>query len=292
MRRLGPALTASALLHAAAASAMLWPYAHAGAGAIEVELVELPEPSTAGNDGAALVAEPPSAMQATPDVDEVSALAAERDVLAARLEAEEHERAHLDQIVAALTAETRALAEERRRTALREQAQAERLAAERAMHEELLTALRREIAEKNVELRRSGAGLAVSIVDRVLFPSGRASLTAEGRAVIDKVARILTNGPERRLVVEGHTDNVPIGPDLAERFPSNWELSAARATEVVRALVARGVPPGTLEAVGRADTRPAASNTTEDGRRRNRRIEIVVRDAGPGIDATIGEGPS
>jgi chemotaxis protein MotB len=179
-----------------------------------------------------------------------------------------------------LTDENRALAaelaDERTRTARLEQALAERRAADQAMYDELLAALRREIADKDVELRRAREGVAVSIVDRVLFPSGQATLTPEGREVVDKVAHVLAATPSQRIVIEGHTDDVPIGPELRERFPSNWELSTARASEVVRELVAGGVPPPALQAVGRADTQPVASNETEAGRRRNRRIEIIL----------------
>jgi chemotaxis protein MotB len=279
-RHLGPALVASLLVHAAGASAILWPHPSDGVGTIEVELVELDDPSPAAPPAPAETARP-SLMEPTPDAPDVTGLVAERDLLAARLESEATERARLDDQVAALRAETVALsaelADERRRTARREQALAAQIAADRAMHEQLMAALRREIADKDVALRQVREGLAVSIVDHVLFPSGRASLSPDGRAVIEKVARILTTGPLRRVIVEGHTDDVPIGPDLIARFPSNWELSAARATEVVRELVARRVPPHTLEAVGRADTRPAASNATETGRRQNRRIEIVLK---------------
>jgi chemotaxis protein MotB len=84
----------------------------------------------------------------------------------------------------------------------------------------------------------------------------------------------------QRINVEGFTDNVPIGPELRNRFPSNWELSAARATGVVRYLVAQGVNPNILSAQGFGDSRPAASNDTAQGRAKNRRVEIVIMAAG------------
>jgi chemotaxis protein MotB len=289
------------LLHAVVATAALWPGDRDTAGTIQVELVELGQLPTAPDEPAELplLAKPSAAIPSdvdrtgsteltSPTDDHVNALVAERDALASRLELETRERTNLGEQVAALTVEKQALADalaqEQARAALREQAQEERIAADRAMHEELLTALRREIDQKDVELRRSREGLAVSIVDRVLFPSGQASLSPEGRAVIDKVAGILTDTPAQRIVVEGHTDDVPIGAELARRFASNWELSTARAAEVVRQLAARGVPPRALEAVGRADTRPAVSNATEGGRRRNRRIEIILPGARARLD--------
>lgn len=166
------------------------------------------------------------------------------------------------------------------RNARLEQALAARNAREaeaRAAYEQLVDALRREIADKDVALEQANERLTVAIGDRVLFPSGQATLTPEGERVIDKVGTALAAVSDRRVLIEGHTDDVPIGPDLSHRFPSNWELSTARATEVVRRLVGHArVPPGRLSAVGRADTEPAASNETEDGRRRNRRIEIIL----------------
>jgi len=87
---------------------------------------------------------------------------------------------------------------------------------------------------------------------------------------------------DTRVLIEGHTDNVPIGLDLRTRFPSNWELSTAQATEVVRRLIQHGyIPPGQLQPAGRADTEPVASNDTEEGRRRNRRIEIILLPPAP-----------
>lgn len=212
---------------------------------------------------------------------------AERDALVARLDAETTARARLGDRIAALAAEKVAIASEleteRARAARVEQELADQRAAEEARirdlqrtYDDLFAALRDQIADQEVALRGTRDGLTVSIVDRVLFPSGQAMLTADGRAVIDEVARVLAATPTARIVIEGHTDDVPIGPELRARFPSNWELSTARASEVVRRLVERGLPPQRLEAIGRADTRPVASNDTEAGRRRNRRIEIVL----------------
>lgn len=228
--------------------------------------------------------------------DRLAALVAERDELARRIEVGSEARARLDEKVTALVADNRALesalSEERRRAARLEQSLTERHAdtatAIRELeqtHDALVAALRDAITEKDVALRRAREGLTVSIVDRVLFPSGETQLTPEGRNVIDKVARVLTTTAASRIVIEGHTDNVPIGAQLRTRFPSNWELSTARAAEVVRRLVEQGMPPGVLEAVGRADTQPVASNDTEEGRRHNRRIAIVVRGAAPSTSA-------
>jgi chemotaxis protein MotB len=158
-------------------------------------------------------------------------------------------------------------------------------------YDALLASLRDELSQRDVALRRAREGLALSIVDRVLFPSGQAGLTGDGRRVIDKVAHVLAKAGARRLVIEGHTDDVPIGPGLRARFPTNWELSTARAIEVMRALVEDGFPPLSLEAVGRADTRPVASNETEAGRRQNRRIEIIFPAERTSVDAIEPDAP-
>jgi chemotaxis protein MotB len=194
---------------------------------------------------------------------DLAAATAERDDLRGRLGAQEERVTALEE---ALAAERRA-----RDAALAEQ--------ERA-HQRLVTALRDEIAGKEIALREASDGLTLSITDRVLFPSGQATLTDEGQRLVDRIASALGEVPDRQIVVEGHTDNVPIGPELESRFASNWELSAARASEVLRYLAARAdIPRDRLVAVGRADTMPAASNATESGRRQNRRIEIVLRPA-------------
>jgi chemotaxis protein MotB len=190
---------------------------------------------------------------------QVESLTAERTELAARL-ATEHERAvRLEQRLRDLEAQREA-----------------ELAAVRATYERLVEALRGEIAEKEVALRDGTDRLSVSIMDRVLFPTGQAALTPAGQRVMDKVSAVLAGMGDQRVLIEGHTDNVPIGPELRERFPSNWELSTARATEVVKYLAAHGVPGENVTAAGRADTVPIASNQSEAGRRQNRRIEIIL----------------
>jgi chemotaxis protein MotB len=116
----------------------------------------------------------------------------------------------------------------------------------------------------------------VTMVDSVLFPEGGYQLHRKGEEALDKIIPALKTVTSGRIVVEGHTDNVPIGPALRSRFPSNWELSAARATDVVRYLAEKGVPRNLLAAEGFGDTRPVASNDTPEGRAKNRRVEIVI----------------
>src|SRR5437763_1919576 len=124
-----------------------------------------------------------------------------------------------------------------------------------------------------VKFRLEARGLVVTIVtDKVLFDPGQADLRPEGREVGDKSAAAPRKLPNK-ISVEGHTDNTPI----SGRYPSNWELSTARATTVLRELIERhGIDSSRLQAAGYADERPVASNNTPEGRSANRRVELVV----------------
>ncbi len=115
-------------------------------------------------------------------------------------------------------------------------------------------------------------GISIDIGDAILFPIGQADLTREGRALLVYLAPLLRAAPGD-LVVEGHTDSVPI---TSGRFPSNWELSAARAAAVVRLLVEQQIPPNRLSAVGYADTRPIAPGTDPVSLARNRRVTLSL----------------
>jgi len=205
-----------------------------------------------------------------------------------QLETVQHESTRLaDELAARTAAEQEAekrLAEEQARRAQLETEVAEQQrryeaalrGAQEAYHT-LLADLQDEIARKDVTIREFAGQLAINIVDQVLFPSGQAALTPEGKHVLDTVGRVLTKVTDRRIQIEGHTDTQEIGPELKKVFASNWELSTARATEVVRYLLAHtSLPAEHLLAVGRADTAPVASNATETGRRLNRRIEILL----------------
>lgn len=144
-------------------------------------------------------------------------------------------------------------------------------------YDDLVSELKGEIKEGEIAIIRLKNRLSVSMVDTVLFDSGSSVVKADGKRVLDRVAAILGKVAGRQIRVEGHTDNVPIGARLREVFPSNWELSAARATNVVRYLQENGgIDPGSLVAAGYSEYRPVASNETPEGRSRNRRIEIVL----------------
>jgi chemotaxis protein MotB len=137
--------------------------------------------------------------------------------------------------------------------------------------------MRSALESKDVTISRLQGKLTVNILDRILFESGEADLKPAGSAVLRKVAGILATHPELKIHVIGHTDNVPIKAAARHRFPSNWELSTARATAAVRFLTENaGVDPRRLGAVGYGEFRPVAENSTADGRARNRRIAITI----------------
>jgi chemotaxis protein MotB len=117
-------------------------------------------------------------------------------------------------------------------------------------------------------------GLVIRLLtDRVLFASGSAQLEPASTGLLTTIARLLVVEVRHPIVVEGHTDNRPIS---SPQFPTNWELSTSRATQVVRFFIRQHVAASRLQAAGLADQRPMASNLNEAGRSRNRRVEIVL----------------
>ena len=125
----------------------------------------------------------------------------------------------------------------------------------------------------NVEVIKAGNTMRFRIRSELLFASGDAGLTPEGRALVDSLLPTFNLAIDYNIVVEGHTDNAPIS---TERFPSNWELAAGRAGSVVRHLESRGLNPTRLRATGYADTRPLVPNTSAQGQRTNRRVELIL----------------
>lgn len=144
-------------------------------------------------------------------------------------------------------------------------------------YEDLIKKLEKEIKEGEIQITEMKNRLTMTMVDKILFPSGSADIGKKGKEVLDKVIAILKDVKDKRIQVEGHTDNVPIVSSLRKRYPTNWELSTARATEVVRYLQeAGGIDPKLLSATGYSEYLPVASNDTEKDRQKNRRIEIVL----------------
>ncbi len=181
-----------------------------------------------------------------------------------------------------------ALLQEQQERLKLESSEKERLARERAekeaeiqrltrTREDLDRALQAEVAKGDIRIKQVRDRLTINMVDRVLFDSGQAQVKTAGLKVLKQVSDVLKKVTDKQIRIEGHTDNVPIGARIKERFPTNWELSTARATSVVRFLIEEGdVDRSSLSAVGYSDTKPVGSNDTEEGRQSNRRIEIVL----------------
>jgi chemotaxis protein MotB len=143
-------------------------------------------------------------------------------------------------------------------------------------YDSLVSELNDEIKKGEIAVTRLKDKLSLSMVEKILFDSGSSDIKQNGKAILDRVAEILRKVTDKQIRIEGHTDNVPIGPVLAAKFPTNWELSTARSTTVVRYLQDKGVDPALLSAAGYSEYRPVASNETDEGRAKNRRIEIVL----------------
>ena len=141
----------------------------------------------------------------------------------------------------------------------------------------IATSLKEEIEAEEIELVELEDTLKVVFIDKILFDSGSVEINEKGRKILLVVADSIRAHKDQKLLVEGHTDNTPLGASLKERFPSNWELSAARAAAVVRFIQKVGqLQPERLSARGYSYYRPVASNKTKEGRHQNRRIEIIL----------------
>jgi chemotaxis protein MotB len=135
------------------------------------------------------------------------------------------------------------------------------------------TLLGAEVLKGKVRVHMEPRGLVISLGESGVFDSGSDQIKPDGKALLDTVATSLVS-LGNNIRIEGHTDNVPIHNS---RFPSNWELSTARATAVISYLIEKfGLQPDLTSAAGYAEYRPAASNDTEEGKARNRRIDIIV----------------
>lgn len=189
-----------------------------------------------------------------------------------------NEKTELTARVQSLTANvavlSKQLADTLARSSQEKEAEIQRL---NSAHEALIKELQAEIDNKEIQITQLADRLSVSMVDKILFPSGEADITPAGLKVLARVGNIIKTVQDKIIRVEGHTDNVPIHPRLQKQFPTNWELSTARASNVVRFLQEKvGMDPSRLQAVGLAEYHPIASNETAAGRSQNRRIEIAL----------------
>ncbi|MBT8396084.1 MAG: OmpA family protein [Gemmatimonadetes bacterium] len=142
-----------------------------------------------------------------------------------------------------------------------------------AIYEEVLARFRSLINAGRLSVSIVRGRMVINLPQDILFAPGSAALGRDGRETLGQIASVLSEFDDRTFQVEGHTDDDPIS---TTQFPSNWELSAARALSVVKLLVDRGVAPDLVSGAGYGEFQPVATNATEEGQRLNRRIEIVM----------------
>ena len=143
-------------------------------------------------------------------------------------------------------------------------------------YENLVSELRGEIERGEVKIRELAGRLTVNMMAKVLFDLGKAEVKPAGKEVLERIGPVLKTASDKEIRIEGHTDSLAIHGTLARKYPTNWELSTARATNVVKFLQELGIEPERLASVGYSWYRPVAANSTEEGRQQNRRIEIVL----------------
>ena len=143
-------------------------------------------------------------------------------------------------------------------------------------YESMLEKMKSEIEQGQVTISELKGKLTVNMVDSILFDSGKAEVKKGGLEILGKVISILKDVNDKSIRIEGHTDDVQISRALAQRYPTNWELSAARAINVARFLQEQGIDPANLSAIAYGEWKPVATNDTPEGRAKNRRIEIVL----------------
>ncbi|HEU4382690.1 MAG TPA: OmpA family protein [Anaeromyxobacteraceae bacterium] len=186
-------------------------------------------------------------------------------------------RAEMEQRLERLEAEKSDLLALKNDLARDVQAKEEELQKLKGTYDELQEKMKAEIAKGEIRLSQAGGRLKVDMVDKVLFESGEADITKRGEEVLSRVGSVLARIEDKQIQVSGHTDDAPISSRLTDKFPTNWELSTARATRVVRFLQEKAsVPARRLVATGYGPYHPIATNATPGGRARNRRIEILL----------------
>ena len=139
--------------------------------------------------------------------------------------------------------------------------------------------LSKELTDKNVEIEQLRGQLSVRMLDKIVFKSGSADILPQGTEVLDKLADAIKDSTDT-IRVEGHTDDTPISDKLKVKYPSNWELSAARASAVARYFETKHfINPKRLESLGFSMYHPMAPNDSDENKQRNRRVEIVLKPA-------------
>lgn len=203
-------------------------------------------------------------------------LAKERDALAKENRALSTNVKHARNVSSDVVAEKKQLEQKLDVTTQQlEQTEAQAKSSEE-LYEGLVNQLSGEMALQQVTIKQMKSGVTVNLSQDILFESGSTDISSAGKVLLHKVASELSSVPFQ-TVVAGFTDNVQVSKRLAQQFPSNWDLAAARATHVVRLLEESGVPSEQLLAVSFGENQPIASNESDEGRSQNRRIEIRLR---------------
>ena len=137
--------------------------------------------------------------------------------------------------------------------------------------------LKEQIANQQIKIEEIEGKLKLTFIDKILFNSGSTKVNEKGKEILLTFAESIREDRDHNILVEGHTDNVDVGSALKSKFPSNWELSTARSSAVVRFLQEDGsIEPERLSAIGFSYFKPVAPNDDEEGRSQNRRIEIIL----------------
>ncbi len=204
----------------------------------------------------------------------IAELEAQGGETGASLDQCKQDRENLNKLVKGYTGEINAMEAALAEAAAREARAAKRL----AEYNSMLKQLKSMIDSGKLTVRIVRNKMVIELPEAVLFPSGSAKLKKEGIRVLAELGPVLASIQGREFQVGGHTDNKPI---KTKRFPSNWELSGARAIDVAELLIEYGVPGNRISAAAYADTQPSESNETKEGRAKNRRIEIALQ---PNLD--------
>jgi len=143
-------------------------------------------------------------------------------------------------------------------------------------YEEMVEKMKSEISKGQITISELKGKLTVNMVDSILFDSGKAEVKRGGIEILGKIVSILKDVSDKSIRIEGHTDTMQISRPPAQRYPTNWELSAARAVNVARFLQDQGIDPANLSAAAYGEWKPVATNDTAEGKAKNRRIEIIL----------------
>lgn len=161
----------------------------------------------------------------------------------------------------------------------------ERLRQEMAAESQAMAQLEERLQQQLSQLNQENEQLvtkledgttAIKLPESILFASGRADINDDGKRSLSNLAEALSSFPNHLISVQGHTDSQTIAPTTAKQYPTNWELSTARAASAVRELLKAGIPSNQVQAVGYADTRPLVEETSAAARQQNRRIEVIL----------------